>query len=108
MNYSDLLILLFIFIIARFSGAIGTIFTGLINKFLINQFLTESIFRIILNLFFVVLFSFLSSMIGLLTILGFAADENAGDIFPYYLSISFIVCVLNTVTYYFTIKIKQN
>ena len=66
------------------------------------------IFRIILNLFFVVLFSFLSSMIGLLTILGFAADENAGDIFPYYLSISFIVCVLNTVTYYFTIKIKQN
>lgn len=105
MNYSDLLILLFIFIIASFSGAVGTFFTGLINIFLINQFLAESAFRINFNLFFVFVFSFLSSMTGLLTILGFAGDENAGEIFPYYLGISIIVCILCTIVYYI-IRIK--
>jgi hypothetical protein len=40
-------------------------------------------------------------MIGFVGILGFAADENAGDIFPYYLSIAFLAAIVCTSCYYF-------
>ena len=87
MNYSDILIILFIFFVGSITAAIGTALTGLINHFLINKFLNESTFRIILSLFLVSFASFVSSFIGMIGILGFAADENAGEIIPYFIRI---------------------
>jgi hypothetical protein len=49
----------------------------------------------------ILIFSFLGSMIGFMGIIGFAADESAGDIFPYYIGISVLVSILCSIGYYF-------
>lgn len=101
MNLSDILIYLIFLGVGGISGIIVSILSGVFSHFVINQIFSESFSRMILNLVLVFISSYLGSMIGLLGIIGFAADENAGEIFPYYLGISLLVSILCTVSYYF-------
>ncbi len=101
MNPSDFLIYLFLFGVGSLCGLIASAVVGVFNHWVINSIFSESLFRNLLSLFLILIFSFLGSMIGFVGILGFAADENAGDIFPYYLSIAFLVAIVCTSGYYF-------
>lgn len=100
MNPSDLLLIGFLFLVGVIFGFIASVFTGVFNHFLINRFLTESILRNGINVFLISISSFLGSMFGFIRVIGFAADENAGEIFPYYFGISILVSILCSIGYY--------
>ena len=101
MNIPNLIVVLFLFAAGCVFGVIASFLTGTFNHLVINKFMNESLFRNVINLFLILVFSFLGSMIGFMGIIGFAADESAGDIFPYYIGISVLVSILCSIGYYF-------
>lgn len=100
MNLSDIILIAFLFLAGFIFGSIASLITWGFNIGILNRFLSDSIFRNGLSLFLILLNSFLGTMIGFIGIIGFAADENAGEIFPYYVGISVIVSILCTFLYY--------
>jgi hypothetical protein len=105
MNSSDFLLILFLFGAGSIFGIIASLLSLALNHWIINQIFAESFFRNGMNLFLVFVSSFLGTMIGFIGVIGFAADENAGEIFPYYTGISLLVSILCTIIYYF-IKVR--
>lgn len=105
MNSSDFLLILFLFGAGSIFGLIASLLSLALNHWIINQIFAESFFRNGMNLFLVFVSSFLGTMIGFIGVIGFAADENAGEIFPYYTGISLLVSILCTIIYYF-IKVR--
>ena len=105
MNSSDFLLILFLFGAGSIFGIIASLLALALNHWIINQLFVESLFRNGMNLFLVFVSSFLGTMIGFIGVIGFAADENAGEIFPYYTGISLLVSILCTTCYYF-LKIR--
>ena len=101
MNSSDFLLILFLFGAGSIFGIIASLLSLALNHWIINQIFAESFFRNGMNLFLVFVSSFLGTMIGFIGVIGFAADENAGEIFPYYTGISLLVSILCTTSYYF-------
>lgn len=71
-----------------------------INHWMVDKLLDDSIIRIIINLFITGCFSFFGAFISLIFIIGFAADENAGAIVPYYVWISVGLAVVSMLLYY--------
>ncbi|MBK7054432.1 MAG: hypothetical protein IPH52_05170 [Leptospiraceae bacterium] len=64
MNIPNLIVMLFLFAAGSAFGVIASFLTGTFNHLVINKFMNESLFRNMINLFLILVFSFLGSMIG--------------------------------------------
>ena len=101
MNSSDLLLICILIFVGGFFASIGTLLTAVFIHFVINYFLEVTLFRKILSLLIILFSTFVSSIVGFVAFIGFAADENAGEIVPYYFTISLGVSLINTSLFYF-------
>lgn len=97
----EIVLFLIFILIGSIGASISSIVFWAINKWIINNLLSESIFRILLNLLMIGIPAFLGSMLALILIIGFAADENAGEIFPYYIGVSIGISFISMGIYYY-------